>query len=203
MNGFDTIIRYYTYSEFVKLTESLLSEGKTTGPDQSEAMIGYTRLNLHRMHRWEKTYTVPGEIKKVMEQVQPQTWWIITEAWCGDSSQLLTQLYRLAETSNGKIDLRIILRDEHNDIMDRYLTNGSRSIPKLVALDQYETELFSWGPRPAPVQKLVTDWKANHAGRSYDDIKKEVHFWYSKDNGKTLEQEITALLQHSSPGLIA
>ena len=47
-----------TYSEYIKLIDDLLLDGKTTGPNQSEAMYGYAKLNRQRMHRLEKTRTL-------------------------------------------------------------------------------------------------------------------------------------------------
>ena len=35
-----------------------------------------------------------------------------------------------------RVDLRIILRDENTELMDEFLTNGGRSIPKLVRLNE-------------------------------------------------------------------
>ena len=48
------INRSLSFNEYVGLLERLLSEGKTTGPNQSESMVGYGRLNLARIGGWKR-----------------------------------------------------------------------------------------------------------------------------------------------------
>ena len=86
------------------------------------------------------------------------------------------------------------MRDEHLSIMDQYLTNGTRSIPILISVDKQGNELFHWGPRPAPAQKIIMDWKTDHAGQSYEDIEKVLHTWYTQDKGQTLQEEFLTIL---------
>ena len=61
------------------------------------------------------------------------------------------------------LELRIVLRDEHPEVMDRYLTNGSRSIPIVIALDEEFRELGHWGPRPRELQAWVMEQPAHGA----------------------------------------
>lgn len=194
MNYFSTAKTYYSYAAFLKLTEELLAEGKTTGNNQSEKYVFYTKLNFQRMHRWDKTFHLRAEMIAQLQQLQPQTWWVITESWCGDSAQNLPGIAKMAEASNGKIDLRIVLRDENPAIMDQYLTHGTRSIPKVVALDENGKELFVWGPRPAAAQVLMNEWKTNPNGKDFETFEKELHSWYTQDKGHSLQDEITALI---------
>jgi glutaredoxin-related protein len=117
---------------------------------------------------------------------------VITENWCGDSAQNLPYLAKISKLNNN-IKLRIILRDSHPEIMDSYLTNGTRSIPKLVVFDAEGNERFSWGPRPMEVQKLFSQWKAE--GIVKPELYEKLHLWYSKDKGKSIEKEILQLIQ--------
>jgi hypothetical protein len=73
--------------------------------------------------------------------------------------------------------------------MDQYLTNGkSRSIPKLIAIDENNEELFIWGPRPGVLQEMFYHMKANAINN--DTIKAEMHRWYAKDGTVTTQKEI-------------
>lgn len=191
---FASVPHAYSYSDFVNLAEQLLAEGKTTGNNQSEEYLFYTRLNVQRMLRWNKTFSLREDLIKVIVRLPAQTWWVITEAWCGDSAQNLPVIAKMAEASAGKIDLKIVLRDEHPEIMDQYLTHGTRSIPIVAGIDQLGTELFRWGPRPAAAQALLTAWKKEAIPRSFEDFEKEMHTWYTQDKGHACQDEFMALL---------
>lgn len=194
MNHFDAVKRFYTYDEFLQLMEILVAEGKTTGPTQSESLIFYTKLNLQRLLRWDKTFQLIEPLAIKVKMVKPQVWWVITEAWCGDAAQTLPGINKMALASGGNITLRIIMRDENLSIMDHYLTNGGRSIPKLIAFDKEGNELFTWGPRPAFVQKMMIDWKANPGTKTLEELEKDMHTWYAKDKGQSYQQEFLEIL---------
>lgn len=194
MNHFSKVGRFYNYPEFLQLIETLMAEGKTTGNNQSEKYQFYTKLNFQRMQRWNKTFQISEPFAQQLKDQPQQIWWVITEGWCGDSAQNLPGIAKMAAASEGKIELRIVLRDEHPEIMDQYLTNGSRSIPKLVAMDTAGDELFQWGPRPATAQELMMAWKQNPDGKDFDSFEKELHTWYTQNKGIELQQEIAALL---------
>ncbi len=190
MSNFSDVHSYYSYQEFMQLMEQLTAAGKTTGPVQSESLIYFTGLNLQRSQRWNKTFAVPANVAVEVSEAHPQIWWVITEAWCGDSAQNLPVINKIAEASGGVIELRIVLRDEHTEIIDKYLTNGGRSIPKLVSETTDGNELFTWGPRPVEAQQIMTEWKANQAARSHDEVEKDLHLWYAKDKGKSVLNEL-------------
>jgi len=185
----------FSYSEFVELTERLVQENRTTGANQSEEYLAYTRICLQRMVRWNKTSKVSEKLELLVKKVnQPQVWLVITEAWCGDGAQSIPHLAKLADLSP-LITLKIIFRDEHPDLMDAYLTNGNRSIPKLVAMTaDLQQELFTWGPKPKYLLDLHAAFKQNSEGRSYSDFLEEVHLWYAKNKQKDLESEIYPLI---------
>lgn len=193
---FDSALRHWDYVAFEQMLEALLAEGKTTGEKQTEEYLFYARLNLQRMHRWDKTFNLREEVAQVMQEQQPQQWWVITEGWCGDSAQNLPAIARMAGASQGKIELRIVLRDENPSIMDQYLTGTSRSIPILAALDGTGKELFRWGPRPAAAQALLTAWKQSATPVPFEEFEKEMHTWYTRDKGNAVQDEILDLLQN-------
>jgi hypothetical protein len=185
----------FSYSEFVELTERLVQENRTTGANQSEEYLAYTRICLQRMIRWNKTSKVSEALEQLLFQVnQPQVWLVITEAWCGDGAQSIPHLAKLADL-NPLITIKIVLRDEHPDLMDAYLTKGNRSIPKLLAMTaDLQQELFTWGPKPKYLLDLHAAFKQNSEGRSYSDFLEEVHLWYAKNKQKDLESEIYPLI---------
>lgn len=183
-----------SYNDYKKLFESIIEKDPDQVEDEKEAnLLRYTKLNWQRSSRIEKTYQPSSElIDKVKSISNKQIWMVITETWCGDSAQNLPYIAKIAEL-NDKIELRIVLRDEHPEIMDLYLTNGTRSIPKLVAFNENGDELFQWGPRPALAKQMVAEWKKE--GLSKDEFIEKLHLWYGRNRGKELEKEFIQLIQ--------
>ncbi len=179
----------YTYEEYKNLSEELVEQKKTTGLSQSEALIEYTKLNYFRMTRVDKTMVVKHDVKEAIEKINEKKYWVlITEAWCGDAAQIVPIIGRLAEL-NSKIELLIILRDENPELIDKYLTNGAKSIPILISLNEKFEEEWHWGPRPKPAQAMVIENKETQA-LSYDDLKKKVQLWYAEDKTNTTQNEL-------------
>ena len=176
------------------MIEQRLAAGKTTGDNHSEAMLGYTQLNVQRMRRLDKIIQLNEALQQQIDTVaMPWTWVVLTEAWCGDAAQSLPVIAKMADASP-LITLTLLLRDEHPEIMDAYLTNGSRSIPKLICLTEDLQEVGTWGPRPVPAQRLMTDFKAQHPDEGYQALAKEMQLWYARDKTHAIQQEFTTLL---------
>lgn len=187
-----------TYPAYERLIADLLGQGRTTGPDQTEAFVHYTLLNQQRMHRLDKTTILLPSVESAIRGITVgQTWLVLTEAWCGDAAQSLPVMNAMAAL-NPAISLRMLLRDEHPELMDRYLTNGvARSIPKLIGLDTATMEeLFTWGPRPAVLQEQFYKMKAD--GVEYHQVKEELQRWYNKDRTISIQEELAALASGSS-----
>lgn len=121
----------------------------------------------------------------------------ISEDWCMDTSNTIPFLQRVAEAVPG-VDLRLILRDKNPLVMDRYLTNGSRSIPVLIILDGEFREVGKWGPRPVDLQAWVL---SNRPLLPKGEVVKEERRWYARDRGETTIREVleAAGLRTSSP----
>jgi hypothetical protein len=113
---------------------------------------------------------------------------VIAEDWCGDASSTIPVVARLAEAVPG-LELRIIRRDEYPKVMDRYLTDGSRSIPIVIALDEGFRELGHWGPRPGVLQSWV---KANRLTVPKAELYPHVRTWYARDRGESTLREVLA-----------
>jgi thiol-disulfide isomerase/thioredoxin len=184
----------YSYKEYRNLIDQLLSEGKTTGANQTEKNIAYTKLNVQRMNRLDKTVSVIPELTSLIESFNRKCiWLIIAEAWCGDCAQVIPVLSKIAEASD-HIELKIVLRDENPELMNRFLTNGGRAIPKLVCIDSDTmNEICTWGPRPKHAQEMILEHKANPV-KEYSEIQKEIQLWYANDKGVTLQKEIMGLI---------
>jgi hypothetical protein len=184
----------YTYQAYRQLIDGLLAEGKTTGPEQSERLVEFTELNVQRMRRLDKTVRLQPVLAAAAAGLsQNYLWLIITEGWCGDAAQLVPVFEAVAAASNGHITTRYVLRDEHPNLIDQYLTDGGRAIPKLLMLNpETLTEITHWGPRPTPARALVRRLKAE--GMPHDDFIRELHTWYAHDRTQTTQAELLALL---------
>ncbi len=182
-----------SFDEYSKLIDQLVADGRTTGPNQSEKMAEYTRLNRQRMVRLGKTVDPLDEATNGAAAISRRMiWLIITEAWCGDAAQNIPVIEKVAGLSD-KIETRYILREENLELMDRFLTEGARSIPKLIALDARTYEVLgTWGPRPKEAQDLFASLKADGVEKAL--ITEQLQRWYNADRGRSLQQEFAGLV---------
>lgn len=185
--------RSMSFAAYEKLIDELLAEGRTTGANQSEALLGNARLNRQRMRRLEKTVLITESLVKAARELdRSMIWLVITEGWCGDAAQNLPVIEKIAAESD-KIKTRYILRDENPELIDRFLTAGARSIPKLIALDAETLEIVgTWGARPAAAQAMFAKMKKDGAEKAV--IMEELQRWYNSDRGRTLQLEFERLL---------
>ena len=183
-----------SYTEYRTLVAQLAGEGKSTGPDQSEALTNYTQLNDRRMKRWDKTLKFNEEtVEKILKVDRKITWLVLTESWCGDASPALPVMNKISEL-NSNISLKIILRDENIDLMNRFLTHGGMSIPKLIAVDDATGNITGdWGPRSKAATILVEDYKREH-GKLTAEFKEDLQVWYNKDKGQSVLNDLLNLL---------
>lgn len=182
------------YNSYLALIRDLVSDGKTTGPNQSEDLVAYTKLNLQRMERLNKTIQLKPEMFNALKNIkEPQTWLVITEAWCGDAAQNIPLLAKLAET-HPYIKLRLILRDENLELMDQFLTNGGRAIPILLMLNAKQQVLYKWGPRPQKAQDMVEEYK-KQPEQDFDTFKATLHGWYAKNKTEDQKNEFVQLIK--------
>ena len=161
--------------------------------EKERRYLEYTRLNLQRMRKWLKLYRPSPDALEVVQAIKtPMLFLVISEDWCGDAAQVIPCLYKLIE-SNPVLDMRFIDRDQHLNIMDMFLTDGKRKIPIVVALDASGKELFCWGPRPKPAERVYLE--ARDAGLSSEAVQERLHGWYAKDRCQTVEQEFCLLFR--------
>lgn len=188
-----------SFDAYFELSQNHATEGKTSGETQSDSLIEYTRLNAHRMKRISKTTKISEELAAQMSGLtSTQTWLVFSETWCGDAAQNLPVISKIAELSD-LVELKVIFRDEHPALMDRFLTNGGRSIPKLVAVSEHDEVLFTWGPRPSTAQEMVMDWKSSPEPRKpYAEFVVELQKWYTQDKSASLQKEFFELVRTSN-----
>lgn len=182
---------YYTHNQQI---EQLYEQGRTTNEDNRENMLDYTKLYLQRTSRWDRRGKLDEELIQKLENFpRKMVWLVLNEGWCGDSAQSLPFINKMAEQSEN-ITLRIILRDQNTEVMDEFLTDGARSIPKLIALDEKNLEVLgTWGPRPKVAYEMYKTERAN-PDIPNEKARENLHFWYAKDKGRTIQNEFLKLL---------
>jgi hypothetical protein len=181
-----------SYVSYRTLISDLLASGKSSGAIQSEALLNYSKLNDKRMKRLDKTSKLTQETVVALKSIDaPVTWLVLTEGWCGDAAQSLPVINKIASEST-QITLKIILRDDHEELMNHFLTNGGKSIPKLIVLNAKNEVLNTWGPRPTVATKMVKNYKEKH-GQLDASFKQDLQIWYNKDKGVNIQENMLDL----------
>jgi hypothetical protein len=137
--------------------------------------LGVYRLAL--VPDWARAAVPEGARRKLL---------VIAEDWCGDASNTVPIIARFAESVSG-FELRVIQRDAYPELMDQYLTNGARSIPMVIALDENFQEIGHWGPRPSKLQTWVM---ANRGTMPKSELYPQVRKWYARDRGESTLREV-------------
>ena len=151
----------------------------------------YIPMNLQRSSRLDRTVKLTEEQVKIAQNAPQQTWLVISEHWCGDASQTVPVMAKIAEASQGNISLRLVYRDEVPELMQAHLTNGGMAVPKIVQLDAQNQLINDWGPRPLEAQNLVIKLKSNpETAAKYSE---ELHKWYAKDKQQSTVKELLEL----------
>lgn len=190
----ELIDKTYTYDSYKELVNKLISENKTSGNNQSESNIYFTKLNAERVKRIEKTTVLNDELKRQLDKISsPLIILVIAESWCGDVAQNLPPL-KVISNYNSNVEVKILLRDEYPEIMEEFLTNGTRSIPVFVLIKKDTLEVIGkWGPRPDPAQEIMREAKLRK-DYSHDEATKEIQLWYAKDRTNTFQKELSDFL---------
>lgn len=184
-----------SYQDYRLLMAELVDTQSSTGSDKSEDMVAYTVLNEQRMKRWDKTIKVSVEAQEKIAAFNGDlTWLLLTESWCGDAAHVVPVINKVAEL-HPNIDLRLVLRDDNDVLMQQFLTNGGKSIPKLIIIDNTSGEvLTTFGPRPADATALVANYIAEH-GAVTDELKENLQMWYNKDKGQSTIADLLLLME--------
>lgn len=181
-----------SYDEYLRDSEEQVERLRNSQEAQEQAFMEYYQLGLTRMHRALKTFKKDEEQdRKLAEKAFKGKILIISEGWCGDASQIVPALIAFFE---GKNEARLIYRDRFPDLIDQYLTNGSRSIPIVLILDEEYNVVAHWGPRPAAGTEMLKKHKAAPETYTIDMFHNDLQVYYSKNRGKDTVEEILELL---------
>lgn len=187
----------FSYETYRAHIDELMSNGRTTGDNQSPELVAYAKLNIARMKRLDKTFALPQNMWHQLQRMPGGLLFLtITEGWCGDAAQIVPVIDRIVGAKAGW-QHKLILRDEHLEVMDHFLTNGkSRSIPVTIVMKADTLSVIGWwGPRPTGAQLLIDELKANNTDGTI--IKEKLHAWYGKDNGMSTAAEFIAAMQQA------
>lgn len=184
----------HSYHEYKKLIADLLLDGKSTGKEHSGELTNYSKLNDVRMNHLDDTIIVSEEnILKLNALSKEYIWLVLVEGWCADGAQIVPVLNKMAVAAH-QIDLKIVLRDENEDLMNLFLINGTRSIPKVLVIDkQTGLVLGSWGPRPQGATELMQNYKEKH-GTVDETVSADLQLWYLNDKGISIQNELIQLM---------
>ncbi len=182
-------VAYSAYFEHILHTPINSQEAPYNNADY----LDYTKLNFSRMSRWLKTGKLAEDLVQAVEAIDaPQQWIVITEPWCGDAAHNIPFIEMIA-ANNPLITVSYVLRDTAPFLIEQYLTNGTKSIPKLIIRDEQGNDLAIWGPRPANCQLMYAELLKNKA--DFDTVKVEIQNWYNGNKGVELQQELRDLIK--------
>ena len=170
----------------------IMADTQPSFPYDNPDYLNYTRLNWARLQRWLKAGILDEELVNAIIRInEAQFWTVITEPWCGDAAHTLPFVHRLSEL-NALINVDYQLRDTPPFLINSYLTNGSKSIPKLVIKNNAGQLIGVWGPRPANCQRLYDQMLSDHV--DIEQKKLALQQWYNADKGLSFQNELLALI---------
>lgn len=180
------------FQQYQDYFQDILSNPNPPAPYDNADYFDYAKLNWSRQQRWLKTGVIDPVLAQTIADIKkPQTWIIITEPWCGDASHIVPFIHKIAEL-NPLINAIYQLRDAEPFLIDQYLTNGGKAIPKLIIRDETGKDLVNWGPRPAECQVIYTELTAAKA--DFETVKVELQKWYNQDKGVSMQRELNEAL---------
>jgi len=156
--------------------------------DAYTQLLDEDQTDLHKLY--ERRAEISEAAVEAIRASEPHSVLVVTEPWCGDSLAIFPVVAKLFAEAG--CEVRVIRRDEHADLIDRYLTNGARAIPIVIVLDKEFTERFRWGPRPAPAQAIVIEHKEALAAGEIEkaEVHKMVRAFYARDKGQAVISEL-------------
>jgi hypothetical protein len=124
---------------------------------------------------------------------------ILSEDWCGDCTDNLPIVNRLAEES-GKLEVRILPRDEHLDVMDQYLKYGQfQSIPLILLVDETGKVIGDLKERPESVTELRARKRQELYAKRPDFGEPGAYATLSEEKRAELQEALLAMRDETRP----
>ncbi len=163
--------------------------------EEFELLLGENKV-IHDLHY--RKCNPDSAMIKIIQKHPGLKILVLTEPWCGDSLASVPVLLRMSEI-NGNWSTRFLLRDENEELMDRFLTKGGRAIPVFIFTDNNGDLIGRWGPRPEKARVIFESFRSRI--ESGDIERKEVYLklrkFYASDMGKDIMNTIMDVLKKS------
>ncbi|MCO6564243.1 MAG: thioredoxin family protein [Apibacter sp.] len=184
-----------SYAEYKDIIEIQAKEGILSENADIKKLAEYTRLNLSRINRNDKSIvleeSIISSLKKISHRIHIL---VISEGWCGDAAQIVPVINKISEVSE-KLEMRIFFRDQDELLINHYLTNGGKAIPIVIFIDaETSKEITHWGPRPKPCAPFLKKYKTDPENYTHDDFAKDIQGFYNRDKGRTISQELVEMI---------
>jgi hypothetical protein len=184
-----------SYSEYKDIIEIQAKDGILSENSDIKKLAEYTRLNLSRINRNDKTIVLKESIisglKKISHKIHIL---VISEGWCGDAAQIVPVINKISEVCEN-LEMRIFFRDQDELLINHYLTNGGKAIPIVIFIDaENSKEIAHWGPRPKPCAPFLKKYKTDPENYTHDDFAKDIQGFYNKDKGQTISEELLEII---------
>jgi hypothetical protein len=177
----------YSLCEF----ETIIEEVILTGSEKiySTDMHPYVSKNHDLERDMQSKFSLQKKFFNAVQKTQTASLHLITEAWCLDAC-IIMPLFKGIAIANPSIDIRLYLRDRSEDLMQLFLTNGSKSIPVVFGLDKLGQEVFRWGSRSAKAKEVLAPVINESYGVRYDALST----FYLRDLTQAIQEEWLDLL---------
>ncbi len=180
-----------SYAEYYQKIQNFVSKMTTSGHDVTAERIEITKLNLHRMKRINEAqleslkYELPITIGVA----------ILTEAWCGDSAQNIPWLEHFFNSCYPKMQSYYFFRDDNPELMNQFLTNGSRSIPKCIFYNLSNGQVLdTWGARPEKIKIWLTNFRTQNPEISKHEWEIALHKYYTQNKGAAIMNDLNKII---------
>ena len=174
-----------------------LTRDRYLGAADYHAYVAGARKNVDLWNGLYRTLPLsPGFVDRA--RAVPGRWHllVLSEDWCGDAVNTVPLIARLVEQVPS-LDLRILARDQNLDVMAEHLTNGTKSIPVVMVLDEHFVEHGWWGPRPSELQAWVL---SEGIALPKEERYRLTRQWYARDRGETTLEDVVSLLERAASG---
>jgi hypothetical protein len=140
----------------------------------------------------------PDQLSRVQQLTGPWRILVVAEDWCGDSANTIPYLATFADSSGGKLQIRIVNSTDGKWVMEGHRTeDGRAATPTVIILSADGTEAGCWVERPS---ELAAWMRENRSKMSHDDLLDRKYAWLNEDHGKSTVREILDQIEHAGMG---